>query len=81
MRTGSRFSPGYAHAAAGKHVTSSSGWSADDPDPGRRHPAAPGLDPSAELIVAVGTGEAAEQLPGDALLWRSTPSPSAFGHR
>jgi hypothetical protein len=38
------------------------------PDPGRRHPAAPGLDPAATLVVVVGTVEPAEQSPGDALL-------------
>ncbi len=38
------------------------------PDPRRRHPAAPGLDPTATLSVLVGRVEAADQLPGDALL-------------
>ncbi len=37
------------------------------PDPGRRHPAAPGLDPAATLVVVVGSVEPAEQSPGDAL--------------
>jgi hypothetical protein len=38
------------------------------PNPGRRHPAAPGLDPAATLVVVVGTVEPAEQSPADALL-------------
>jgi hypothetical protein len=38
------------------------------PDPRRRHPAAPRLDPAVTLFTVVGRVEAAEQLPGDALL-------------
>ena len=38
------------------------------PDPRHRQPAAPGLDPTATLSVLVGRVEAADQLPGDALL-------------
>jgi hypothetical protein len=38
------------------------------PDPRRRHPAAPGLDPNATLMIFVGRVEAADQPPGDALL-------------
>jgi hypothetical protein len=39
------------------------------PDPRRRHPAAPGLDPAGELAVVVGRVEAAgERAQGDALL-------------
>jgi len=38
------------------------------PDPGRRHPVAPGLDPAGTLVVVVGAVEPAELSPGDALL-------------
>jgi hypothetical protein len=38
------------------------------PDPRHRHPAAPGLDPAATLVVVVGTVEPAEHSPGDGLL-------------
>ena len=38
------------------------------PEPGRRHLAAPGLDPAAALVVVVGTVQPAEQSPQEALL-------------
>jgi hypothetical protein len=38
------------------------------PDARRRHPAAPGLDPAATLVVVVGRVEPGDQSPGDALL-------------
>jgi hypothetical protein len=38
------------------------------PDPGHRHPAAPGLDPTGTLVVVVGTVQPAEQSPEEGLL-------------